>query len=796
VTPLRSMRLPAVKLARLREIGPAELKERLAQKVAALLESRGLSRTVHEPSDAELWRLLDPVQCRAGLWSGDNLQAHFRTRTHPGFFHGVREGAAASLLRGPRWDAERAALIAAADRICDGVFDLLGHTGLSFGTPIDWHLDPTTNRRSPALHWSRIPYLDAEVVGDHKVVWELNRHQHLVVLGRAYQVTGGAKYAGAFATQLTSWMNQNPPKQGVNWASSLEIAYRAISWLWAIELFQHASELDAGLLKRLLKFLYLHGRHLERYLSTYFSPNTHLTGEALGLFYLGTLLPELKRSTRWSSLGWSILERELPKQVYDDGVYFEQATYYHRYTVDIYLHAVVLARLNGRSVSAPMTDRLSAAAEHLADLTRPDGTIPLIGDDDGGTLLRLDERPLADVSGTLGTAAATLGRDDIASVAGSTSQQVVWMLGPKGADAADRASKGAPPTHLSRLFPVGGYAVMRDGWGPAANHAVIDCGPHGTMNCGHAHADALSMEITALGCPVFVDPGTYTYVTSAADRDGFRHSAAHNTVTLGGRSSSIPSGAFSWSSRTDAQVERWWSGSIADWFVGSHSGFGRPDEEEPIEHRRSVLFVREGGYWVVVDSLSGTGAEEMVAHWHVAIGASVDEIAPDSAVVTTVCRGRSARVLFHVSDDVDAIEWGEDWVSPVYGARSRARVARVVSRRPGSRRVLTVIAPIRDGDSVAVRMLPRAGGHALEVDHSGGRDLVLFGPTEAEGVSLQGDAALIKRTADGAVRAVALFGSPAKVNFGARSFEASQAAEARLDGGRWVIMGDGTLSAE
>ena len=45
---------------------------------------------------------------------------------------------------------------------------------------------------------------------------------------------------------------------------------------------------------RVLKFLYLNGRHLETYLSTYFSPNTHLTGEALGLFYLGTLLPEFK----------------------------------------------------------------------------------------------------------------------------------------------------------------------------------------------------------------------------------------------------------------------------------------------------------------------------------------------------------------------------------------------------------------------------------------------------------------------------------------------------------------------
>ena len=33
--------------------------------------------------------------------------------------------------------------------------------------------------------------------------------------------------------------------------------------------------------------------HVERHLSYYFSPNTHLTGEALALYVVGTALPEL-----------------------------------------------------------------------------------------------------------------------------------------------------------------------------------------------------------------------------------------------------------------------------------------------------------------------------------------------------------------------------------------------------------------------------------------------------------------------------------------------------------------------
>ena len=44
-------------------------------------------------------------------------------------------------------------------------------------------LDPVLGPRA-AEFWSTVPYLDPSS-GDHKIIWELNRHQHLLVLGRA-----------------------------------------------------------------------------------------------------------------------------------------------------------------------------------------------------------------------------------------------------------------------------------------------------------------------------------------------------------------------------------------------------------------------------------------------------------------------------------------------------------------------------------------------------------------------------------------------------------------------------------
>ena len=80
-----------------------------------------------------------------------------------------------------------------------------------------------------------------ELAGDKKITWELNRHQHFVKLGQAYWLTGDEKYAATFVDHLKSWMDQNPPKLGINWASSLEVAFRSISWLWALAFFKDSS---------------------------------------------------------------------------------------------------------------------------------------------------------------------------------------------------------------------------------------------------------------------------------------------------------------------------------------------------------------------------------------------------------------------------------------------------------------------------------------------------------------------------------------------------------------------------
>ena len=735
----------------LRGRSPAELRERIAQTVAAELERRGWSSTVGALVDP--WEAIAPV----AAWNRDAeaLRSHFKTRSQPQFFAGVRDHSAAAALNSPEWRREREALIAAAERVLDEKFDLLGHAGLSFGSPIDWHFDPVSGKRAPRTHWSRIPYLDASIVGDHKVIWEINRHQQFGVLGRAFQVTRDRRYADRFAQHVTSWMDENPPKQGINWASSLEIAYRAIAWVWTIELFRDSDALTPSLLLRMLSFLEVHALHLERYLSTYFSPNTHLTGEALGLLYLGCMLPELEGAERWKERGWRILGEQIGRQVYRDGVYFEQATYYHRYTVDIYLHAVILAERNGWDVPGAIRERLTLAAKHLAAIARPDGTIPIIGDDDGGRLAVLETREFADVRAALAASTIVLGVP-IASESDAT-EEVIWLLGPEAARTLPKAPVGDIGAK-SEIYAEGGYAVMRRGSGTHALHAVIDCGPLGAMNCGHAHADALAMEVWANGCPLLVDPGTYTYTGSLSDRDLFRHSSMHNTVTVDGEPSSVPAGPFSWAYRTDARLDRWWSSEHLDYFAGSHSGFARISP--PGSHSRQVLFVK-GGYWIVVDRVELEGEHKATAHWHWALGASVAQRSGREAYVEATCGEGHSGLFFAVAGDVTKVAWEEAWVSPSYGGRALAPVARVESRGSGTRIIVSLLHPMRAEGKASFAEVPAETGRAMRVDRPHGSDHVLIGVNgraRADGIELEGDLAWIRRSAAGQVDAAAVFG--------------------------------------
>ncbi|HEX3558981.1 MAG TPA: alginate lyase family protein [Pyrinomonadaceae bacterium] len=721
------------KLKKLKGRSLDELRVRSAQALAARTERYGLSTQARLPRDSDFFKLLDAGRLGGEPLTAEGLLSHFRARTEPQFFaaFGDADETRRELRRG-RWGARAgASVVERARRITEGRFDLLGLRDLSFGSPVDWHLEPLSGKRAPLSHWSRINYLDAGVAGDKKVVWELNRQQYFATLGRAYRHTGDELYARTFAAHLESWMERNPPKLGINWSSSLEVSFRAISWLWALYFFRDSECLTPQLFLRALKFLHLHARHLETYLSTYFSPNTHLTGEALGLFYLGMMLPEFRRASRWREAGGRILLAELERHVRPDGVYFEQSSYYHRYTTDFYTHLYILDQANGGGLADKVREKLLLLLDHLMYITRPDGTTPLYGDDDGGRLVMLEERAPNDFRAALSTGAALFARGDYKFVAGGASEEMLWLLGCRGLRAFDEL-EARPPADTSHAFESGGFYVMRDGWTRDANYLLIDCGPHGVFDGGHAHADALAFDLAARGRTMLVDPGTYTYTGSQAMRDLFRSSAAHNALTIDGESSSAPGGPFSWRSATRAATHDWTSHARFDFFEGSQDGYTRL--ASPAVHARGILFLK-GDYWVVRDRVETAGAHRYDLNFHFAPDA--DAVIERVGGVACVRERKDDAAGLELFTFGQAGEWRREqgWVSECYGQRAESPVCVFSSEASGAQEFVTFMLPKAaqsarsqvESARSRVEEVAAKGGRAFEVLDGDRRDVWLLG---------------------------------------------------------------------
>jgi hypothetical protein len=545
-------------------------------------------------------------------------------------------------------------IVKQAEKICRHRFDLLGYEDLEYGGMIDWHVDPVHGKRAPQRPFYKVRYLDFEEAGDSKITWELNRHQHFVALAKAYRLTDNPRFADELLRQWRHWQADNPYPVGINWASSLEVAFRSLSWMWSYHLLEGSRGL-ADFRDEWLPSLARHGRHIERYLSTYFSPNTHLLGEGVGLFFLGVLCPELAGAERWKWLGWDIIVRESGRQVQADGFHFEQSTYYHVYALDFFLHSAVLASVNNIPIPKILEQALEKMLTALFLLGRC-GTPPRFGDDDGGRLFDPRRNRSEHLLDPLATGAILFQRGDLKRVAGDLREETIWLLGVEGVRRWDELET-SPLQMESTALKDSGFYLLTTAKPPT--QLVLDAGPQGTQSGGHGHADALSICLQSHSS-LLIDAGTCQYVEK--DRDLFRGTAMHNTLRVDGTNQAEPAGPFSWKRLTQTEVEQWIQGPAFDLLVASHDGYQRLPQ--PVTHRRWVVSLKNGLY-LVRDLVEGQGRHRLDISWH--LGRDMQLVGQHVVRVKGASRGLA---LVPVQEHGWAEEVRKEAWSPVYGQKA------------------------------------------------------------------------------------------------------------------------------
>jgi uncharacterized heparinase superfamily protein len=666
-------------VVRLRRVPPRRLPAAVGRYALRLARARArrwrLQHQRGELSDAAFERALGGVP----------VEQVFERFVQQRFFVDPAEARRRARLLAERYPQLAARTRASAERTLAHIFDLLGSGPVQLGQRIDWHTD----------FRSGIPFVRDGLEADHdslrldepcdvKVPWELSRCHHWVTLGRAYALDQDPRYAREFVAQLAAWLDDNPWPYGVNWGRAMEAAVRAVNWLWAAALFADAPEFTPFLKRRLLKSLLQHGRHIAGNLEYSDNNGNHYLSNGVGLLFLGVLLPELADAADWRRTGFGIVWGEIERQVYGDGVDFEQGIGYQGLVLEFWYSCILLCERNGIEVPPRVRERTARMFDFVRAYTRPDGTFPQIGDNDDGRLAGLDDEPPGSHQRHLAVGGAMLQRGDLLAAAGEAVETAVWLCGP---DVLDLPRTPVEPA--SQAFPAGGFYVLR---APDAV-MVVDAGEVGMRGIGgHGHNDVLSFDLWAAGAPLLVDSGTYTYSRDAAARQALRSTAAHNALRLDGQETSrLGSGRWLWRIENDAQptVHTWTSDASCDLLDAAHDGYGRLPR--PVIHRRRIRFDKQRRAWWIEDSLEGSGEHLVELFFHPGVPPCVE----DGALRLSAPRAD----LWLFGPAGTRLHQEPGWISRGYGQRQPATVLVYAVRTAVPVRLETRLALVPPGTS-------------------------------------------------------------------------------------------------
>lgn len=511
--------------------------------------------------------------------------------------------------------------------------------------PIDWHLDYKSGYRwSENIWYSHIPYGHKPGV-DIKVPWELARMQHLPLFVWAYALSREGQpgfrpsetYVKEFRNEILDFIATNPPRFGVNWRSTMDVAIRVSNWLVAYDLFRTCGvTFDEPFETTFFHSVYQHGQHIVNNLEwDERLRGNHYLSNIVGLLFVASYLPCTPETDAWLAFAIQELVNEVGHQFNRDGSNFEASSSYHRFSAEMVIYATALTlalprekrmalekydwhlvKAGPKLKPGPLTlypmpereqltpcppwyiEKLEKMAEFTVHLTKPNGHIPQIGDNDSGRFLKLqplfhstrvDEAGDAiinpNTSAKLSNTGYHLDEDDldhrhlVAAINGLFGQEDFaeyigsgWIeteivkglakgvLFPsyKDEDTPTGAEQEYIPEKLDWDRRSGGNDFQAIGRGISKkdehfSRSKLYAYPKFGMfifkskniylaircgsigqNGGHAHNDNLSFELNVRGRDFIVDGGSYLYTPFPNIRNAFRSTRAHNTLSLNG----------------------------------------------------------------------------------------------------------------------------------------------------------------------------------------------------------------------------------------------------------------------
>lgn len=512
-------------------------------------------------------------------------------------------------------------IISSADKTLDGIYSLLGSGDVTIN-PIRWNYDFVSQ-----FEWKNKYYKDYDQINiasnsDVKKPRELSRSHHMLHCAIAYRLTNDKKYADLIIDQVLDWSKHNPLMYSINWGCAMDVAIRAVNWIWALRLISdYERALEYGNL--FSNLLYKHGwfiyRNLEKSL---YNNQNHYLSDVLGLVFIGVLFKDQDREAKqWYEEGKREIFKEMRYEILPSGVTYEKSTSYNRLVLEIFLYACWLFRKNGEEIPLDIDYRLRTMFDFILNTIQPDGNTPIIGDQDNGRVLPFGTESITDYRYLLSLGAVLYnnpvyipyseGFNIYCNILNGDCSKVVFDVPVKNTSL------------VSKAYPDSGYFVFK-------NHdysVLFYCTGKGKYpelsNGTHTHSDLLSFVLCYKGYSVFCDAGSYQYSGDSKERMLFRSTQQHNTVAVDGLSQNDLKEKQLWDFPRNAipTILDWQIDEDKDYVLASHNGYERLNS--PVTHERKLSLFKTNNFVEIIDRFELRGEQNHFFEYNLHLDDSV-----------------------------------------------------------------------------------------------------------------------------------------------------------------------------
>lgn len=443
---------------------------------------------------------------------------------------------------------------------------------------------PYLFKRDGKIDWNYDP------LQHHEFRSQIHRHQWMVPQAKVYRKTQDEKYIQSWIEVYSDWMNQNPRPQTMNneepvsWGA-LQVAERVVSQIELMAYYMNSGNFTPQWLSTFLVNFAEQVEHIRQ--NYYEAGNNILISQARAVTNAAILFPEFKNAESWLNNGSNVLSREVKTQFLSDGMQFELDLSYHIGEISTFNSAMAVAQANNKANKFPADyiESLRKSTDVVMHLTYPNYSVPAFN----------DTRPVSWTKNVL-----TRNFKKYAEMF-PENEEMKWM--------AYDGKQGRKPTELTKAFAASGYYVLRNGWDKSSTMLIHS---NNTSDHWHSQPDNGTFELYHNGRNFFPDAGVYAYsgAGAQADRNWFRRTKVHNTMTLDDKNVT-PEGKF-------LKLE---TKDNIDILVTENQGYTN------LKHRRAIFYV-DKSFFVLVDEGIGDATGKISLNFNLCEG-TTDEVVLD-----------------------------------------------------------------------------------------------------------------------------------------------------------------------